>query len=173
VAALSIVAGVACGASAGDGSAPAIPPAPPACGLLAASDIEAVIGEPVESGEPLGPECTFRRPPNREGLRTTAARLRVEVRPGTPEDALDWYKDRVITAMGDYQPQPEPGLGGAGAWDGTQMITSVSADDRHSLFVVVQLAGVDEDARGRARRLVEEVLRRLRTVRQSGGQGGN
>jgi len=151
----------ACRASGGEVP---IPAPPPACDLLTASDVEAAIGERVEAGQPLGPECTFRRPSDAAGLRTTATRLRVEMRPGTPEDALEWYTDRVITAMGDYQPDPEPGLGVVAVWDGTQMITSVFADDRHSLFVVVQLAGVDADARGRARTLVEQVLSRLRTV---------
>lgn len=170
VAAALMATGMACGTSGGDVP---IPAAPPACDLLTASAVEAVIDEPVEPGEPLGPECTFRRPPDAEGLRTTAARLRVEMRPGTPEDALDWYTDRVITAMGDYQPEPEPALGVVGAWDGTQMITSVFADDRHSLFVAVQLAGVGEDVRSRARTLIEQVLMRLRAAGQSGRPDGS
>lgn len=87
--------------------------------------------------------------------------------------AFDWYTDRVITAMGDYQPEPEPALGVVGAWDGTQMITSVFADDRHSLFVAVQLAGISDDARGRARRLVEQVLMRWRAGTPSGGRDGS
>lgn len=167
VAAALMATGLACGTSGGDVP---IPAAPPACDLLTASAVEAVIGEAVEAGEPLGPECTFRRPVDAGGLRTTAARLRVEMRPGTPQDALDWYKDRVTTAMGDYQPEPEPALGVVAVWDGTQMITSVFADERHSLFVVVQLAGVDEDVRSRARRLVEQVLMRWRAGSQSGRQ---
>jgi hypothetical protein len=43
------------------------------------------------------------------------------------------------------------------------MIASVFSDEQHSLFVVVQLAGVEDDARSRARALVERVLMRLQS----------
>ncbi|MEZ5318512.1 MAG: hypothetical protein R2752_14015, partial [Vicinamibacterales bacterium] len=131
---LVLAATAACGGAPGsdaDAGAPAsgtsTTTARQACDLLSASDVTAVIGEPVEAGEPLGYECTFRRPADADGFRARAARVRLEYGTATPAELLDQYRANMREGLGGaYDPPAEPGVGDVAVWDGHQLVAAAA-----------------------------------------------
>jgi hypothetical protein len=155
----------------GCGGADEPPPAPPAtvrtepspCDLLTADEIRTVIAEPVLSGEEAGYECTYTRPADAVGMRTLAAKLRLEFSDGDPYELLSRYQTTIRQAIPEYDPLPVAGVGNAAAWDGDALAAAVGLTPTRSAFVSVQLNAVDPGLeRDLAQALAERAIAKLR-----------
>lgn len=136
---------------------------PGPCDLLTPADVQGVLGERVLAGDQVGYECQYNRPPNADGMRVPAVRLRLEFANAAPAEHLERYAASMREGLGGtYQPSAVSGVGDAAAWDG-DALTFATAVNGRSAFVLIQPIEVEAGRRQElARALADRALARLR-----------